>query len=271
MTIIIENTTCNRCGICADVCPMGVISPPTDDEIPAVPVTRAGYCISCGQCTAFCPTGALTLQKDTGIRPEPAWKGEGITPDLMVSYLKSRRSIRNFKSEPVPRETITALLDAARYAASGGNGQPVQWLVIQDPKEVRHIAEGVIDWMRTLEGSSHPMSGYIPSLIARWKAGNDVICRGAPHLLIPHVPDGNPMALTDGIIALTHVDIAAPAFGVGTCWAGFIAMAIKMSPEFCRLFDLPKGRIPLYALMFGYPRYKPRYIPTRKEAEIIWR
>jgi nitroreductase len=29
----------------------------------------------------------------------------------------------------------------------------------------------------------------------------------------------------DAIMALTHTDIAAPAFGVGMCWAGFLAIA----------------------------------------------
>ncbi len=40
--------------------------------------------------------------------------------------------------------------------------------------------------------------------------------------LFAHIPEGNPMASVDAIIALTHFDIAAPAFGIGTCWAGFV-------------------------------------------------
>ncbi|MCK7507961.1 MAG: nitroreductase family protein [Desulfobacterales bacterium] len=55
--------------------------------------------------------------------------------------------------------------------------------------------------------------------------GHDVICRGAPHLLFAHIPESNPIASVDAIIALTHFDLAAPAFGIGTCWAGFVTMA----------------------------------------------
>ncbi|WP_319578214.1 nitroreductase family protein [uncultured Methanospirillum sp.] len=270
MTITVENKTCTRCGVCADICPMGIIHPPADGESPFVADSQSGWCISCGQCTAFCPSGALTLQKDSGLAPEPAWDGDGVAPDILMSYLKSRRSIRNFKSEPVPKKTIESLLDVARYAASGGNGQPVQWLVIHDPEKVQKVAEAVVEWMRTLVGSDHPMGRYVPSLIAGWDKGSDPICRGAPHILIPHIPEDNPMAQTDGIIALTHVDIAAPAFGVGTCWGGFVAMASQASPDVRDLFALPAGRKPLYALMFGYPRYKPAYIPTRNEAVITW-
>ena len=69
------------------------------------------------------------------------------------------------------------------------------------------------------------MSGYIPTLLAAWEAGNDPVCRGAPHLVIAHIPEGNPVASVDALIALTHFDIAAPGFGIGTCWAGFLSMA----------------------------------------------
>jgi nitroreductase/NAD-dependent dihydropyrimidine dehydrogenase PreA subunit len=270
MAIIVDDKACSRCGVCTDICPMGIIHPPLDGERPFVTDSQAGWCISCGQCTSFCPSGALTLQLDGSKNLELAWDGNDLPPELLVSYLKSRRSIRNFKSEPVSRETIEALLDVARYAASGGNGQPLQWLVIQDPEKVQKVAGAVVDWMRTLVGTDHPMGRYVPSLIAGWENGMDPICRGAPHLLIPHIPDENPIAHTDGIIALTHVDIAAPAFGVGTCWGGFVAMASQSSSEIRDIFALPAGRKPLYALMFGYPKYKSVYIPTRNKAVITW-
>ncbi len=104
-------------------------------------------------------------------------------------------------------------------------GRPVQWIVVHDPMKVKKIAALTIEWMKTLQNTNHPMSGYVPMLIAGWEAGHDGICRNAPHLLFAHIPDSNPVASVDAIIALTHVDVAAPAFGIGTCWAGFVAMA----------------------------------------------
>ena len=127
-------------------------------------------------------------------------------------YIKKRRSVRHFTKEPVPKEKILKILDIARYAASGGNGQPVQWRIVYDPEEVHRLASLTVDSMKTLKNSSHPMSGYIPSLIAAWEAGNDPICRGAPHFVIAHIPTGNPVATVDAFIALTHFDITAPAF-----------------------------------------------------------
>lgn len=269
MTVNIDADSCNRCGICSTVCPMGVISPPDKTVPPALPEEKASACISCGQCEVFCPSGAVTLG-ETGRKAVKGWDGEDIPSDLLGMYLKSRRSIRNYLPGPVSRETVTAILDIARYAPSGGNGQPVEWLVMEDREDVKKVAALTIEWMQTLIGTPHPMSGYVPSLQAAWDAGVDVICRGAPHLLFAHVPEENPIAQIDGIIALTHVDIAAPAFGVGTCWAGFIAMACRSHQPLIEMLHLPEGRIPLYAMMFGYPRFKPSNIPERKPLMVTW-
>lgn len=79
------------------------------------------------------------------------------------------------------------------------------------------------------------------------------------------------MAPVDAIIALTHFDIAAPAFGVGTCWAGFLAAAAMNYEPLQKELGLPKGRRFAYAMMFGYPKYKPYGIPRKKPLEVIWK
>ena len=125
--------------------------------------------------------------------------------------------------------------------------------------------------MKTLKGSNHPMSGYIPSLISAWESGYDPVCRGAPHLAIAHIPEGNPVASVDPLIALTMFDIAAPAFGVGTCWAGFLSWAAAAYGPLQEAFALPAGRKYAYSLMFGYPQYKTYGIPRRNPVKVTWR
>ena len=159
----------------------------------------------------------------------------------------------------------------ARYAASPGNAQQVEWLVIHDRREVKRIAGLTVEWLRTLSRTGHPMAGYVPVLLSAWESGTDVICRGAPHLLIPHVPGDSPIAPTDAIIALTHVDIAAPAFGVGTCWAGFVAGASSAYKPVGEALELPEGRVAAYAMMLGYPEFRTYRIPGRKQLKVTWR
>ena len=249
---------------------MSIVSPPSQDSLPIVKEEVAHRCIRCGHCEVFCPTQALVLN----VRPDekiplPAGAGKIASADLAL-YLKNRRTIRRFTSSPVEKEILLNILDVARYAASGSNGQPVQWLVVHNSKKVRRIAEATVNWMRTLP-ADHPMGSYVPHILAGWDKGVDVICRGAPHLLVAHIPEGNRIAPVDAIIALTHVDIAAPAWGIGTCWAGFIAMAASANyGPLLSLFDLPAGRIFAYAMMLGHPKYKATAIPRRNPLAVTW-
>jgi len=249
---------------------MGLIDPADENTLPKLPDAKAGMCIHCGHCEVFCPSQALILN-DRPDEKVPLSAGAGtISPDDMAFYLKKRRSVRRFTKDPVPKEKILEVLDIARYAASGGNGQPVEWIVIHDKKKVQKIAGLTVEWMKTLVNSTHPMSAYVPMLIKPFEAGYDVICRGAPHLLIATIPENNPVAQTDAIIALTHFDIAAPAYGIGTCWAGFVAMAATTYEPLQKELGIPAGRKSAYVLMFGNPQYKIYGIPRRKPLNVTW-
>lgn len=269
-TITVNKDLCTRCGVCSVVCPMSIIDQADENTLPEVQESKAGMCINCGHCEVSCPSQAVWLNGQDEHVPIPTDSATLSAGNLGV-YIKGRRSVRHFTRDPVPRETILQVLDICRYAASGGNGQPVEWLIVHDPAEVHRLAGLTIEWMKTLEKSNHPMSGYIPTLVAAWEAGNDPICREAPHLAIAHIPEGNPVASVDALIALTHFDIAAPAFGIGACWAGFLSMAAAAYEPLQEALALPAGRRYAYSLFFGQPKYRLYSIPQRKPLQVSWR
>jgi nitroreductase len=250
---------------------MKIIAPADESTLPCVPDEKAMMCIRCGHCEVSCPSQALTLNFLPDERMPIAAGAGSLSPYELSIYLKKRRSVRHFTTEPVDKDTLRQILDIARYAASGSNGQPVRWLVVHDPQEVQNMAGLTIAWMKTLLNTNHPLGGYVPSLIRAWDNGFDPVCRGAPHLVIAHIPEGNPVASIDAIIALTHFDVAAPAFGAGTCWAGFLSMAATAYEPLKKVLALPTGRTYAYALMVGHPRYKTYGIPRRNPIEITWR
>jgi nitroreductase/NAD-dependent dihydropyrimidine dehydrogenase PreA subunit len=270
MTILVDQSLCNRCGICSEVCPASIVEPAQPDGVPSVTASSAESCLECGHCEAYCPSQALALNlhlEDRVFVP----KGAGaLAAPALTTYLQKRRSAREFVAKPLPKEKILLLLDVARYAASAGNGQPVQWLVVYDPARVHKIAQLVAEWMKLLQHSTHPMRDYVPKFLAAWEAGKDVICRGAPHLLFAHIPSDNPVAMVDAVIALTHVDLAAPAHGIGTCWAGFVSMAAGAYEPLQRELALPAGRKCAYAMMLGRNNYEPYGIPRRNPLEVTW-
>jgi nitroreductase/NAD-dependent dihydropyrimidine dehydrogenase PreA subunit len=273
MTILsIDPNSCTRCGICAVVCPAGIISAPEGERLPEVAGQAEPFCIRCGHCTVSCPEGALSVSFRHDEEP-PVPAGFPPAPDLITYYLKNRRSVRHYAGTPVPWKTLEAILDAARYAPSGVNQQPVSWLVIHDRDEVHRLAGLTIDWIREIAAQEKPMLPQMMTgrLIAEWEAGNDPICRGAPHLLVASVREGPGSFTTDGIIAVTYADIAAPAFGVGTCWAGFLSMAARAWPPVAEAMALPESTVFSAALMAGYPLYRTYGIPPRNPLKVTWR
>lgn len=266
----VDAALCTRCGRCAQVCPMGIVAPATPAVLPFVKDEDVGRCLFCGHCEAFCPTQALALDFRLEDRPAPPPEARALAPAELVCHLKSRRSIRRFLPDPVPRETILEILDAARYAPSGTNRQSAHWRVVYDSQAVRKIAALTADWMRLRAQTDDPLGHLLVQLVAGWDAGFDVACLGAPHLVAAHVPADNPIAPVDAVIALTHVDVLAPAYGLGTCWAGFVSAAAALHKPLQDELALPAGRKFAYALMLGRPRFTPRSIPRRNPLEVSW-
>lgn len=61
--------------------------------------------------------------------------------DEFLELARKRRSIRKFKPDPVPDEYIQKILEAARWAMSGANGQPWEFIVIKDPLTKKRMGE----------------------------------------------------------------------------------------------------------------------------------
>jgi len=125
-----------------------------------------------------------------------------LSPEQAEHYLKTRRSIRVYKKEPVPQDTLAKLIDIASYAASGHNTQPLSWLVIEDSQEVRHLAGLVADWMRVAIKEMPWLADFLhfDRIVADWEQGRDRIMRGAPHAIVVHAPADNVLAPGDAPI-----------------------------------------------------------------------
>jgi nitroreductase len=232
------------------------------------PAFRAGAeesCIACGHCVAVCPNSAIRH------RALPLEESPLIDHDLTVSapalhqLIRSRRSVREFRAEPVPETLVREAIEAARWAPSAINRQPVQWLVIQSPTEVKRLASMVVDYLRQ---GNEPR--YAP-FIELWDQGKDPILRNAPHLAVLHSTDEWIWSSVDSIIALTQFELAAVAQGIGTCWAGFLMRAANGHLPLREALGIPGDHSVFGAMMFGFPRYSYHRSPPRHAARIEWR
>lgn len=269
----VDHDKCNFCSLCAIECPAGIIVTKGAEAIPSWADGGEERCINCGHCVAVCPPGAIGL--DT-MKPEdcvPVREELLPTPEQLEHFLKSRRSVRAYKEEPVPREILAKLIDIARYGPSGNNAQSVQWLVVEDRKQVERLSGLVVDWMRTAITEAPDLADRLPldEVVAARERGVDRILRGAPHVIVAHAPRDLPSPQQDALIALTYLELAAYSLGLGACWAGFLYFAMVSYRPIRQALQLPAGHHCLGAMMIGYPKHKLARIPLRNEPAIIWR
>ncbi len=104
-----------------------------------------------------------------------------------IEAIRTRRSIRRFTGEPIPREDLETIIDAARLAATGYNNQPWEFVVVTDPAMLKNVA--IRSWM---DKSAAVVAVVIDQTAQFWQE--------------------------DGSAAIQNMLIAVTALGYGACW-----------------------------------------------------
>jgi nitroreductase/NAD-dependent dihydropyrimidine dehydrogenase PreA subunit len=269
----IDKDRCTGCGICSRVCIFSVLSWDNSKTIPRVIPERKGQCVRCGHCETFCPSSAISVNYPAAW-PMPDQPTPGpVTSAQIRDLIQGRRSVRQFRHQPVPRETIESMLDIVRYAPSAVNLQPVHWQVIEKETSRKALAAGVVRWLdeASRNGWYRELDAFLPELIRKWDEGTDLITHDAPCIIIAHTPRTSPAFYTDAVIALSYLDIVAPVFGIGTCWAGLVRKACENSAEVQKLTGIPGDHVIQHAMLAGYPALQHRQVPRRQPARIGWK
>ena len=143
-----------------------------------------------------------------------------------LDLLKSRRSIRKYKSTPVEDEKIKKCLEAARWAPSASNKQPWEFIIVKDENVRKKFAE------------LHPYAKFV--------AESPVV----------FVPLTNPEIhakyhMSDTGSTIMHFMIEAHSLGLATCWAGVIGASFE--PELKKLLNVPDHLNIMAIVALGYP------------------
>lgn len=144
--------------------------------------------------------------------------------------VKTRRSIRSFRKEPIPEESLTRLLNAARLAPSGSNRQFWKFYIVKSEEVKREIAENCGQQMWIAEA---PMVIVDTGWELNYNRGGYM---------------GEMSFIMDVTIAFTHLILAARAEELGTCWIGdFNNGALK------KALNLPDDENVVAITPLGYP------------------
>ncbi len=273
ITIKVDKNICRHDGKCVEICPVGILQMNEKEGVPEFIPGGGELCINCGHCFAFCPPGAIELST-MNVKDSAQLDHTKLPAAAQVElFLKGRRSVRRYKDEPVTKEEIEKLLDIARYAPSGINRQPVDWLVINDKNKVHELAGSIVGWMEKLikSGSSFAESFNFGRLVESWKKGEDKVCRGAPCVIIACGVKDDPIVPQSCTISAEYLELAAFGSGLGACWAGYVQMAVNMSEEIRKSIGLSSRAIAGAAMMLGRPKYRYSRIPSRNPTKVIWK
>ena len=131
--------------------------------------------------------------------------------------ITTRRSTRRFKKEKPGQKTIHQIVEAGRYAPSGGNNQTTHIFVIQDETILKQLAEMAAKTFAAME----PEEGMYPSLLSsimQSKKGNYVFHYNAPVLIVTANRKDYGNNIADCACVLENMMIMANALDLGSCW-----------------------------------------------------
>jgi F420 biosynthesis protein FbiB-like protein len=193
----------------------------------------------------------------------------------LQSFLRSRRSIRRFKPDPVPREIIERILDTATWAPSSHNRQPWRFAVLMTRESKARLA----NWMGAEFERDLSADGLDPEVVEKTVARSRERITEAPLAILacldPTHGDDYPdsrrqeaeylMGVQSVALACGQLLLAAHAEGLGGVWVCaplFAPQAVQASLE------LPLSWEPQSLLLLGYPDRIPQPRPRFPVGEV---
>jgi len=153
-----------------------------------------------------------------------------------LKLFQRRFSCRSFAPDPIPRQTLTALLEAARWAPNGGNLQPWRFVVVEDAECRAELAAAAFRQRFLADAPAVIVVCAVPEESGRryGQRGRELYC------------------LQDTAAAAQSILLAATDLGLGTCWVGAFDEAAV-----AQCLNIDRGIRPVALIPVGTPTQGP--------------
>lgn len=193
-----------------------------------------------------------------------------------IDVIYKRRSARSFLPNPVPDEVLRELLEAARLAPSGGNGQNWCFGIIKDEETKIELAKaaGEQGWIaeapvviaccaKLVEDLSQLPEDDFGLIVNKTRFGEEFITymNNYPDRKMANTFWENGVPLIPG----EHIFLAAVNHGLSACWIGYLDIR-KIS----EILNLPEDMVCLFLMPVGYAKKQPRDIDRKSFDEIVF-
>ena len=165
----------------------------------------------------------------------------------IIDQVIAHRSIRKYLSKPIPDDMLHRILQAGICASNTGNMQVYSMIVTKDESLRKQLWEVHFKQNMVLQAPVHITFCADVNRFSKW-------CRARKAQ-----PGYDNMlwfcnAAIDATLASQNVALGAEALGLGIC---FLGTAIYNAARIIDILKLPKGVIPVTALVMGYPDEQP--------------
>ncbi len=287
--ISIDAKRCTLCGLCVPVCGRRIL----EEGDKAVVVTEPELCIFCGHCKAVCPTDAPGFSHLDEAEFEPVLSADKLPdPSEFLKFLRRRRSTRVYKERPVEIEKLRMILEAGRFAPTGGNRQPCEYIVVRGREildlacslaiqTLHRLGESVKEALRRHDQLNEPVpEEFIPiqnyppvweRMARKWEEGIDQLFYHAPALILIHIKQGaTTSADVDAGLSAMHMLLMAETMGLGTCLNGFLVSSLKRSDELRKVLTIPDDHQVHVTFTVGYPDVEFLQVVARNPVRVEW-
>jgi nitroreductase len=207
--------------------------------------------------------------------------------DLLYDIIRRRSSVRKLKPDPIPDGYIGKILEAGRWAMSGANSQPWEYIVVKDPKVKKDLFRcysedntDFIYWMeqqRVFELRHPAYQMTADAAVERQRRGAG--WSEAPALIVvvgdgrrqwgtvqgAHTFGRDQSHLTDGLAnTCTLMHLAAVSLGLATQW-----VTIHVQEPFKKVLGVPDLMMLYLIIPVGYPAVQPAEGVRRPLEEIV--
>ncbi|WP_419662354.1 nitroreductase [Desulfosarcina variabilis str. Montpellier] len=295
--ISVDPEKCTSCGLCIINCPFDCLE--MDEQ--KHPQMKADYtCMSCSNCLVACEANALSVERTFDIKsgffdtntpestPPIDPRNENGQPDEWnptERVILERRSVRNFKKKPVPETLLQRILEAGRFAPSGGNHQPWKFTVVTDPEfiaELETTCHGF--WAETYpvftnDDTVMNMVGMVPTGVFDPRTQRGVRCIALKKLSIYFGcaaiifmganTKANDPEVSIGICG-QNMNLAAQSLGLGACWSNFGAVPLNAMPELKSKLGFDDPWKVQTSLCIGYPKFRQSGMVARHHRPVTW-
>jgi nitroreductase len=137
--------------------------------------------------------------------------------NAIIKNIKNRRSIRRYKTKQILDSELMSILEAGRYAPSGGNNQTTHLIVIQKQEvleDLKKLVEQAFSQMTLEDGMYKSLQASIKASI---KGGYNFFYN-APTLVVVANQRGYGNAMADSACVLENMMLAASSLNVASCW-----------------------------------------------------